>query len=80
MYDFKLLKPVSNIIDVLGRVVIALALIGGLYLISSGDYNMIAGIAILLGGGILGLLLILISQLVNLFLQIEQNTRKQSEQ
>ncbi|RGX86439.1 hypothetical protein [Bacteroides intestinalis] len=80
MYDFKLLKPVSNIVDVLGRVVIALALIGGLYFISSGDYNMIAGIAILLGGGILGLLLILISQLVNLFLQIEQNTRKQSEQ
>ena len=50
MYDFKLLKPVSNIVDVLGRVVIALALIGGLYFISSGDYNMIAGIAILLGG------------------------------
>lgn len=38
---------------------------------------MIIGAIALLGGGILGLLIILISQLVNLFLQIEENTRKQ---
>lgn len=78
MYDFKLLKPVSNIIDVLGRIVICIAVIAGVLLIFSGEtYNMIIGAIALLGGGILGLLIILISQLVNLFLQIEENTRKQ---
>lgn len=78
MYDFKLLKPVSNVIDVLGRIVICIAVIAGVLLIFSGEtYNMIIGAIALLGGGILGLLIILISQLVNLFLQIEENTRKQ---
>jgi hypothetical protein len=78
MYDFKLLKPVSNVVDVLGRIVICIAVIAGVLLIFSGEtYNMIIGAIALLGGGILGLLIILISQLVNLFLQIEENTRKQ---
>ena len=78
MYDFKLLKPVSNVIDVLGRIVICIAVIAGVLLIFSGEtYNMIIGAIALLGGGILGLLIILISQLVNLSLQIEENTRKQ---
>ena len=78
MYDFKLLKPVSNVVDVLGRIVICIAVIAGVLLIFSGEtYNMIIGAIALLGGGIFGLLIILISQLVNLFLQIEENTRKQ---
>ena len=78
MYDFKLLKPVSNVVDVLGRIVICIAVIAGVLLIFSGEtYNMIIRAIALLGGGILGLLIILISQLVNLFLQIEENTRKQ---
>ena len=78
MYDFKLLKPVSNVVDVLGRIVICIAVIAGVLLIFSGEtYNMIIGAIALLCGGILGLLIILISQLVNLFLQIEENTRKQ---
>ena len=78
MYDFKLLKPVSNVVDVLGRIVICIAVIAGVLLIFSGEtYNMIIGAIALLGGGILGLLIILISQLVNLFLQIEENTREQ---
>ena len=80
MYDFALLKPVSKIIDILGRVVVSLAVIVGVILITTGDFNIIVGVSLLLGGGIIGLLLILVSQLVNLFLQIEQNTRKQSEQ
>ena len=74
MYDFGYLKPISKIIDVLGRAIIAIALI------ASGDFNIVIGILVLIGGGILGLLLMLVSNLVNLFLQIEQNTRKQSEQ
>ena len=77
MYDFGYLKPISKIIDVLGRAIIAIALIAG---IASGDFNIVIGILVLIGGGILGLLLMLVSNLVNLFLQIEQNTRKQSEQ
>lgn len=80
MYDFGYLKPISKIIDVLGRVIITIALIAGIGLIASGDFNIVIGILALIGGGILGLLLMLVSNLVNLFLQIELNTRKQPEQ
>lgn len=80
MYDFGYLKPISKIIDVLGRAIIVIALIAGIGFIASGDFNIVIGILVLIGGGILGLLLMLVSNLVNLFLQIEQNTRKQSEQ
>jgi hypothetical protein len=77
MYDFKLLKPISNVVDILGRVLIGLSVIAGALFFFSGEtYNMILGVAILLGGGIIGLLIMLVSQLVNLFLQIEENTRK----
>lgn len=77
MYDFKLLKPISNVVDILGRVLIGLSVIAGALFIFSGEtYNMILGVAILFGGGIIGLLIMLASQLVNLFLQIEENTRK----
>ena len=80
MYDFGYLKPISKIIDVLGRAIIVIALIAGIGFIASGDFNIVIGILVLIGGGILGLLLMLVSNLVNLFLQIELNTRKQSEQ
>nr|WP_303777337.1 hypothetical protein [Bacteroides intestinalis] len=80
MYDFGYLKPISKIIDVLGRAIIAIALIAGIGFIASGDFNIVIGILVLIGGGILGLLFMLVSNLVNLFLQIELNTRKQSEQ
>lgn len=79
MYDFGYLKPISNIIDILGRLVLSLAILGSIFFFASGDYSIIAGILVLLGGGILGLLLILVAQLVNLFLQIEQNTRKRPD-
>lgn len=78
MHDFTLLKPISKIINVLGKVVVSLAAIVGVILITTGDFNIIVGISLILGGGIIGLLLILVSQLVNLFLQIEENTRKHS--
>lgn len=78
MHDFTLLKPISKIVDILGKVVVSLAAIVGVILITAGDFNIIVGISLILGGGIIGLLLILVSQLVNLFLQIEENTRKHS--
>lgn len=78
MHDFTLLKPISKIVDILGKVVVSLAAIVGVILITAGDFNIIVGISLIFGGGIIGLLLILLSQLVNLFLQIEENTRKHS--
>ena len=39
MYDFGYLKPISKIIDVLGRAIIAIALIAGIGFIASGDFN-----------------------------------------
>ena len=79
MYDFGYLKPISKIIDVLGRAIIAIALIAGIGFIASGDFNIGIGILVLIGGGILGLLLMLVSNLVNLFLKLEINTRKQTK-
>ena len=55
MYDFGYLKPISKIIDVLGRAIIAIALIAGIGFIASGDFNIVIGILVLIGGGILGL-------------------------
>lgn len=78
MYDFGYLKPISKIIDVLGRVILSLAfLISIIFFATAGAdlFNILIGIGILACGGILGLLLILCAQLVQLFLQIEENTR-----
>ena len=78
MYDFGYLKPISKIIDISGRLVISLSILGAIGFFSMGDYSILIGIAVLVIGCILGLLLMFISNLANLFLQIEENTRKKS--
>lgn len=82
MYDFGYLKPISNIIDVLGRVFVALSFIAALVAYATSDeslFGVLIGVLIFVGGGLLGLFFMLISQLVNLFLQIEENTRKRAD-
>lgn len=76
MYDFGYLKPISKIIDMIGRLVISLSILGAIYFFSMGNDSILIGIAVLIIGCVLGLLLMFISNLANLFLQIEENTRK----
>lgn len=86
MYDFSLLKPISKTLGIIGKILFFLSLVIGIITIFNSDfsgdlsfiYNIAIGLAILLGGGIMGLLLIAFSHLINLFLQIEENTRKKS--
>ncbi|WP_044270895.1 hypothetical protein [Bacteroides timonensis] len=86
MYDFSLLKPISKTIGIIGKILFFLGLVIGIITLFNSDfssgisfiYNIAIGLAILLGGGITGLLLIAFSHLINLFLQIEENTRKPS--
>lgn len=78
MYDFGYLKPISKIIDMIGRLVISLSILGAICFFAMGDYSILIGIAVLVIGCILGLILMFISNLANLFLQIEENTRKKS--
>lgn len=81
MYNFKLLTPISNILHVLGVCVAAISILLGMYLISeSSSYALLPCIGIMLGGITLGVLILFVSQLINLLLQIEQNTRKQKEE
>lgn len=77
MYDFKLLKPISTALYVLGMVITVLAILAGAVTLSNGLYSIFAGICIALGGAVFGVLILAASCLINLLLQIEENTRKQ---
>lgn len=77
MYDFKLLKPISSTLHVLGVVIAVISVLGGIGLMSSGPYGVFSGICISLGGFAFGILILAASNLINLLLQIEENTRKQ---
>lgn len=78
MYDFTFLKPISKVVDIIGRVIASLSIIVGVLIMLTGEpINILIGIGVLFGGSIIGILFILNAQLVNLFLQIEENTRKQ---
>lgn len=78
MYDFTFLKPISKVVDIIGRVIASLSIIVGILTMFTGEpINILIGIVVLFGGSIIGILFILNAQLVNLFLQIEENTRKQ---
>lgn len=77
MYDFKLLKPISTALYVLGMVITVLAILAGAVTLSNAPYNVFAGICIGLGGAAFGILILAASCLINLLLQIEENTRKQ---
>lgn len=76
MYDFKLLKPISTALYVLGMVITLLSILAGITFISNGVCDMFAGICIILGGVVIGILILSSSCLINLLLQIEENTRK----
>lgn len=76
MYDFKLLKPISTALYVLGMVIMVLSVLAGAVTVSNDLYNIFAGICIVLGGIIFGILILSVSCLINLLLQIEENTRK----
>lgn len=76
MYDFKLLKPISTALYVLGMVITLLSILAGITFISNGVCDIFAGICIILGGIVIGILILSSSCLINLLLQIEENTRK----
>lgn len=76
MYDFKLLKPISTALYVLGMVITVLSVLAGAVTVSNGSYNIFAGICIVLVGFVFGILILSVSCLINLLLQIEENTRK----
>lgn len=76
MYDFKLLKPISSTLYVLGMVVAVLSVLGGIGVMSSSPYGLFSGICIALGGFVFGVLILAASCLINLLLQIEENTHK----
>lgn len=79
MHDFKLLKPISNLFHILGWCVgIILILLGCYFMSEGGHYGVLPGMGTILGGIIVGAFLLLVSNLINLFLQIEENTRKKS--
>lgn len=76
MYDFKLLKPISTALYVLGMVITVLSILAGIILAYNDVCAIIVGICIALVGAAFGILILFVSCLINLLLQIEENTRK----
>lgn len=76
MYDFKPLKSLSTIFYIIGICIAVLSIICGISIIVSDLYAMIIGVLAILGGVAIGISFLIVYYLINLFLQIEENTRK----
>jgi len=73
------LRIISGIFKVLGWIIALISVISTFYFLSEEDGIQFLAIASILGGGILTLSFLSISEIIKVFIDIEENTRKASE-
>lgn len=73
------LRIISGILKVIGWIIAIASIIATFYFLSEEDGLQFFSIASILGGGILTLGFLSMSEIIKVFIDIEENTRKMSE-
>lgn len=74
-HTYPALRTISGVFIVLAVFVALASIVGGIFYFTKGDGGVIIGISTILGGAMTTLLLVAASEMIKLFIQIENNTR-----